>query len=431
MSKAKIILSAAAVMAGALGGPGLMVMASTEPALYSENTYDEIFRVMRLDPYAGLMRLRLDIPKEQVLRRIVVARPDEDRYRLMSELDAAALGILDGNAKGLVVVESSLGVGVTGRVVDDWAGFYEYDGGGLRLLKRNPADVMYAGMILQDTKTGEESRRYYKVNYRTCAHEQAIMTEEVTICDVKHADGKTVFVPETRELTGNPPTWEEELAALARETVQEDFEELEAFEAMKAGGGEIKAEQIEELKARGEKMGFAKFPEMDTIGAIKTDYLARVEALGKVTGGGQGTQVPSQGSSQEPSREPSQEPEEPSRIPQGSSESGAPSVALGVQSDFGIQSTKKVQSTKEPQVVIGVQNTDSASAGDNLSEDQAPKIEIDTSAGDQEEVAVPKLGGSWLERYWLAVTVAGASLTGAVGWFLIGLVAKKRKRNER
>lgn len=44
---------------------------------------------------------------------------------------------------------------------------------------------------------------------------------------------------------------------------------------------------------------------------------------------------------------------------------------------------------------------------------------------------MPKLGGSWLERYGVALLIAGASLTGVVGWFLIAVVGKKRKRDER
>ena len=50
---------------------------------------------------------------------------------------------------------------------------------------------------------------------------------------------------------------------------------------------------------------------------------------------------------------------------------------------------------------------------------------------DQEELAVPKLGGSWAERYGIALLIAGASLIGVTGWFLIGMLIKKRKRDER
>ena len=66
MSKIIAILSATLMAAGAIGGLSLVVTApvsAAEPTGLQENTDDGIFRVMRLDPYAGMMRLKLVIPE--------------------------------------------------------------------------------------------------------------------------------------------------------------------------------------------------------------------------------------------------------------------------------------------------------------------------------------------------------------------------------
>lgn len=427
MSKAKTILSVAMVMAGTLSGPSLSTMATTAPAQLHENIEDGIFRVMRLDPYAGMMRLYLTIPEGQAIKRVVTARPGDDRYRLMSELDAVALKMLDGDAEGLILNEfKNPGIMVLGQTFDNWVGFsvYDYMDTGLRFFDLNPADVIYVGIVLEDVNTGEETRYYHKVDYRSCVHEQVIETGEIIMCEVEHEAGKTVYVPEASGLTTEAPTWEEELVTLAKEAVKEDFDELEALEAMRAEGGKIEAKQVEALEARGKEMDFAKFPEMAAIEAIKTDYLARVAAL---------RQVVATESEQEPQKP--QKPQEPQR-PSVPGISGATDVS-GVSSGSNERELVTAVQVQDNSTSVKRANSEvnSRSSSMEVSEEVA-QVEVSESSAERAEesedvVAVPKLGGSWLERYRLALVVAGASLTGVVGWFLIGALAKKRKRNER
>lgn len=426
MSKAKTILSAAMVMAGALGGP-LATMATTEPVQLHENIEDGIFRVMRLDPYAGMMRLYLTIPEGQVIKRVVTARPGDDRYRLMPELDAAALKMLDGDAEGLILKEfENPGIMVLGQTFDNWAGFsvYDYMDTGLRFFDLNPADVIYVGIVLEDVNTGEETRYYHKVDYRSCAHEQVIKTGEIIMCEVEHEAGRTVYVPEASKLTAEAPTWEEELAALAKEAVKEDFDELETLEAVQAEGGKIEAKQVEALEARGKAMDFAKFPEMAEIEAIKTDYSVRVAAL---------RQAVTTESEQKP-----QEPQKPqeSQRPSVPSASGAADVSGASSGSNERELVKSVQvqdnSTPVKRVNSEVDSRSSSAEGsEEVAQVEVPESSAERAEESEDVMAIPKLGGSWLERYWLALVVAGASLTGVVGWFLIGVLAKKRKRNER
>lgn len=428
MSKIITILSATLMAAGAIGGSSLTVTApvsAAEPTGLQENTDDGIFRVMRLDPYAGMMRLKLVIPEGKTLKRVVTARPDEDRYRLMLELDAAALKVLDGGAEGLILSEfANPELMMLGQVFDNWVGFsvYDYLETGLRFLELNPADVMYVGILLQDTETGEEIRYYHKVNYRSCAHEQVIISGDIIMCEVEHGEGKSIYVPEATELTGEAPTWEEELVILAKDTVKEYFDELKALEKAKDEGGKIEVGQIEALKVKGEGMDFAKFPELSEIKAIKADFLMRVEALNSTeTGTGQGT---GQGTG----------------MGQGSGHGSnqLPSSGLGVSGNSGVQSATKPQSVVEIQSASRVQST-SGSSTESEGENDA-RVEQVSEFGmglsgewveDQEELAVPKLGGSWAERYGIALLIAGASLIGVTGWFLIGMLIKKRKRDER
>lgn len=427
MSKAKTILSAAMVMAGALGGPSLATMATTAPAQLHENIEDGIFRVMRLDPYAGMMRLYLTIPEGQAIKRVVTARPGDDRYRLMPELDAAALKMLDGDAEGLILKEfENPGIMVLGQTFDNWVGFsvYDYMDTGLRFFDLNPADVIYVGIVLEDVNTGEETRYYHKVDYRSCAHEQVIETGEIIMCEVEHEAGKTVYVPEASKLTTEAPTWEEELVALAKEAVKEDFDELEALEAVRVEGGKIEAKQVETLEAREKEMDFAKFPEMTAIEAMKTDYSERVAAL---------RQVVATESEQEPQKP--QKPQEPQR-PSVPGISGATDVS-GVSSGSNERELVKSVQVQDNSTPVKRVNSevDSRSSSAEGSEEVA-RVEVSESSAERAEesedvMAIPKLGGSWLERYWLALVVAGASLTGVVGWFLIGVLAKKRKHNER
>lgn len=426
MSKAKTILSAVVVMAGALGGP-LATMATTEPVQLHENIEDGIFRVMRLDPYAGMMRLYLTIPEGQVIKRVVTARPGDDRYRLMPELDAAALKMLDGDAEGLILKEfENPGIMVLGQTFDNWVGFavYDYMDTGLRFFDLNPADVIYVGIVLEDVNTGEETRYYHKVDYRSCAHEPVIETGEIIMCEVEHEAGKTVYVPEASGLTTEAPTWEEELVALAKEAVKEDFDELEALEAVRAEGGKIEAKQVEALEAREKKMDFAKFPEMAAIEAMKTDYSARVAAL---------RQVVATESEQEPQKP--QKPQEPQR-PSVPGISGAMDVS-GVSSGSNERELVKsvqVQDNSTPVKRVNSEvdsRSSSAKGSEEVARVEVPESSAERAKESEDVVAVPRLGGSWLERYWLALVVAGASLTGVVGWFLIGALAKKRKRNER
>lgn len=417
MSKITTILSATLIV-GAIGGSHLVMTTVAEAAQLYENTDDEVLQVARVDPYAGLIRISLDIPEGKTFKRVVVARPDEDRYRLMSELDAAALGILDGDVEGLVLAETTdLGVIRPGKLVDNWVGFYEYEGDGLRLLERNPADVMYIGLVLADAKTGVESRYYHKVNYRNCAHDQTIISEEIIMCDVKHEAWKAIYVPESIEPTDDAPTWEEELVMLAKNTVKDEFDELGALEAIKVEGGEIDAEQIETLKTKGEAMEFAKFPEMAEIQAIKEDYLTRVVALKTAeTGTDQGIGAPSAsgGSGTQSDTKPQ-------------SSAGAQSAAQGTtQGAANLQNKAESQSTP----TVSTENT----VKNDVQVEQVSEFNAgsgDKSEEDQEEVAIPKLGGSWLERYGLALIIAGASMTGVIGWLLIGLIGKKRKHDER
>ncbi len=426
MSKAKTILSAAMVMAGALGGP-LATMATTEPVQLHENIEDGIFRVMRLDPYAGMMRLYLTIPEGQVIKRVVTARPGDDRYRLMPELDAAALKMLDGDAEGLILKEfENPGIMVLGQTFDNWAGFsvYDYMDTGLRFFDLNPADVIYVGIVLEDVNTGEETRYYHKVDYRSCAHEQVIKTGEIIMCEVEHEAGRTVYVPEASKLTAEAPTWEEELAALAKEAVKEDFDELETLEAVQAEGGKIEAKQVEALEARGKAMDFAKFPEMAEIEAIKTDYSVRVAAL---------RQAVTTESEQKP-----QEPQKPqeSQRPSVPSASGAADVSGASSGSNERELVKSVQvqdnSTPVKRVNSEVDSRSSSAEGsEEVAQVEVPESSAERAEESEDVMAIPKLGGSWLERYWLALVVAGASLTGVVGWFLIGALAKKRKHNER
>lgn len=426
MSKAKTILSAAMVMAGTLGGP-LATMATTEPVQLHENIEDGIFRVMRLDPYAGMMRLYLTIPEGQVIKRVVTARPGDDRYRLMPELDAAALKMLDGDAEGLILKEfENPGIMVLGQTFDNWAGFsvYDYMDTGLRFFDLNPADVIYVGIVLEDVNTGEETRYYHKVDYRSCAHEQVIKTGEIIMCEVEHEAGRTVYVPEASKLTAEAPTWEEELAALAKEAVKEDFDELETLEAVQAEGGKIEAKQVEALEARGKAMDFAKFPEMAEIEAIKTDYSVRVAAL---------RQAVTTESEQKP-----QEPQKPqeSQRPSVPSASGAADVSGASSGSNERELVKSVQvqdnSTPVKRVNSEVDSRSSSAEGsEEVAQVEVPESSAERAEESEDVMAIPKLGGSWLERYWLALVVAGASLTGVVGWFLIGVLAKKRKHNER
>lgn len=429
MSKIITILSATLMAAGAIGGSSLVVTAPVsavaEPIGLQENTDDGIFRVMRLDPYAGMMRLKLVIPEGKTLKRVVTARPAEDQYRLMPELDTAALRILDGNVEELILSEfANPELMMLGQVFDNWVGFsvYDYLETGLRFLELNPADVMYVGVLLQDTETGEETRYYHKVNYRSCAHEQVIISGDIIMCEVEHGAGKSIYVPEATGLTGEAPTWEEELVILAKDTVKEYFDELKALEKVKDEGGKIEVGQIEALKIKGEGMDFAKFPELSEIKAIKADYLMRVEALNSTeTGTGQGT---GQGTG----------------MGQGSGHGSnqLSSSGLGVSGNSGAQSATKPQSVIEIQSGSIVQ---SASGGSTESEgENDAKVEQVSEFGmglsgerveDQEELMVPKLGGSWAERYGIALLIAGASLIGVTGWFLIGVFIKKRKRDGR
>lgn len=423
MSKIITILSATLMAAGAIGGSSLVatapVSAVAEPTGLQENTDDGIFRVMRLDPYAGMIRLKLVIPEGKTLKRVVTARPAEDQYRLMPELDTAALRILDGNVEELILSEfANPELMMLGQVFDNWVGFsvYDYLETGLRFLELNPADVMYVGVLLQDTETGEETRYYHKVNYRSCAHEQVIISGDIIMCEVEHGAGKSIYVPEATGLTGEAPTWEEELVILAKDTVREYFDELKALEKVKDEGGKIEAGQIEALKIKGEGMDFAKFPELSEIKAIKADFLMRVEALNSAeTGTGQGT---GQGTG----------------MGQGSGHESnqLPSSGLGVSGNSGAQSATKPQSGSRVQSTSG-SSTESEGENDARVEQVS---EFGMGLGgewvkDQEELAVPKLGGSWVEQYGIALLIAGASLIGVTGWFLIGMLIKKRKRDER
>jgi len=428
MPKIGTILTAGVVLMGALGAPGIVGATSTGVGVVGlqENVYNEFFKAMRLDPNSGFLRLNLTTPEGWKVARLVVARPGEDRYRLMTELDAAAMGVLDGEAEGLELLEQENMEMIAARpMFDDWVGFNfsDYMNGGLKFLERNPADVIYVGLMLRDEKTGREEKQYYKLDYRSCAHEEAILTGERIMCDVVHEAGKSRFVPEAVDDLSEPPTWEEELVMLAKNTVKEYFDELEALEAVKAGGGEIETEQIEILKAKGEEMDFAKFPEMAEIRAIKVDYSTRVVALKTMeTETDQGTTTPS--------------------IPNDSEVQSTtkPQSGAGVQSisQGNVQDTAESQSEVKSQSVLKVQSVPVDLAGNAAKDDAqmewASELNVESGDGqtdDQEGVAVPKLGGSWLKRYGLALLIAGASAIGVVGWFLIGIFSKKHKRSEK
>lgn len=422
MSKTTTILSAAVLLAGTSGGlgavmtPPIAVSASAGDTQLYENYYDDFFEMTRLNPNTGSVRLTFKVPEEQTLKRVVVARPGDDRYRLISELDGLALRMLDGEIEGLELSETP------DSELTAWNGWFDrwvgtWDDLGSEFLKRNPADVMYIGLVLQDAKTGEEIKYYHKIDYRSCAHEQPILSGEIIMCEAKkHGERKAVYLPESVDIASTPPTWEEELAMLAKKTVEEDFDALEALEAVLAEGGEIEMAQIEELEERGEEMKFAKFPDITEVKAVKADYLARVEALKRVIGNGQEVQEP-----QEPSV-----PVVTPVNPVGSNGSGG----SGIQSTTVSQNVAPVQNVLEVQSVLGSQSTLTDLVGDAGVEALAPEFGAESDA-ERTEIEVPKLGGSWWECYGTALLIAGASLAGVMGWFLIAVIGKKRKRDER
>lgn len=425
MSKTTTILSAAVLLTGVFGGLGV-VMASPisvsasivasgdgDAQLY-ENYYDDYFEMTRLNPSTGSVRLTLKVPEGRTLKRVVAARPGDDRYRLISELDELALMMLDGEVEGLELSEmpaSEMTVAWNGWF-DHWVG--TWDDVGSEFLERNPADVIYIGLVMQDTKTGEETRSYHKVNYRSCAHEQAILSGEIIMCEAKVKEGRAVYLPESVDEVGTPPTWEEELATLAKKSVQEDFEALEALEAVPAEGGEIEAAQIEELEVRGEGMTFVKFPDIAEVKAVQVDYLARVEVLKRTLENEQETQEPV--------------------LPAAPGVTTAVSGVVEVTSSAGVQSNMEVQSAIDSQSDFSVQSDLVSIAEGVETETLMPEAEVKSEnkeEDEQEKVTVPKLGGSWWERYGMALLIVGASLTGVIGWFLIGVLIKKRKRSER
>lgn len=431
MSKITTILSAAVLLAGTSGGLGVMpIVPGSELASASasalvgdtrlyENFYDDFFEMTRLNPNTGSVRLTMKVPEGQTLQRVVVARPGDDRYRLISELDKLAPKMLDGEVEGLELSETPDLMVAWNGWFDRWVG--TWDDLESEFLERNPADVMYVGLVLQDVMTGEETRYYHKIDYRSCAHEQPILSGEVIMCEAKKdGEGKAVYLPESVDNVSTPPTWEEELAMLAQKTVKEDFDALEALEAVLAEGGEIEAAQIEELETRGEGMEFAKFPDITEVKAVKADYLARVEALKRAMGNGQ-VQEP-----QEP-----QNPSVPVVVPTTPDAFDVPGGS-GVQSAAASQSTLPVQSILGVQSGLDIQSASTSPAEDVGADALAPELSAKSDAEQAEEqIGVPKLGGSWLERYGVALLIAGASLTGVVGWFLIAVVGKKRKRDER
>lgn len=432
MSKITTILSTAVLLAGTSGGFGVMpissmsgpVSALAEDTQLYENFYDDTFEMSRLNPNTGRVRLTMKVAEGQTLQRVVVARPGDDRYRLISELDELALKILDGEVEGLELSETpDSEMMVWNGWFDRWVGVWGDLGS--EFLKRNPADVIYIGLILRDTKTGEETRYYHKIDYRSCAHEQPILSGEAIMCEAKkYGEEKAIYLPESVDTVSTPPTWEEELAMLAKETVKEDFDALEALEAVKAEGGEIELAQIEELETRGEGMEFAKFPDIAEVKVVKTDYLTRVEVLRRAVGNGQEGQEP-----QEPQE--SQEPQRPQGVQGSSAPVVAPATSDGL-SGSGVQSTAVFQSTMPVQSNLGVQSTLVGPVEDTEADDLVPDFSVESDVEQAEEqIEVPKLGGSWLERYGWAFLIAGASLAGVVVWFLVTAIGKKRKRDER
>lgn len=424
MSKITTILMTTGLTLGMLGTPNLVVAASPGSAELVENVYNDFFRPTRVDPYAGLVMLALMMPDGWDLERIVAARPAEDRYRLMSELDAAALSILDGGDERLILAEVE---GLDERIqkwrFENWVGFWMHDymTGGVKFMERNPADVIYIGVLLSETMTGTKQKYYYKIDYRDCAHQPVILSGEATTCMVENEDGKIVkIVPDFQEEMTTPPTWEEELFTLGQEEVREYLEALERLEAAQAAGERIEEGQIAALENKQTEISeqLARFPGV-TVAAIDEDYQARLAALREAL------------------------------MNQETESSGGGSVngtTTGVTSevDGGAEETEtakgasvsEVTEVTEAATVTGTSlemiKPETMTENVDLPEtrDEALSMEGAGETGDLKEV--PKLGGEKAEdkRYGLAVLIGGASLIGIGGWFLIGLISKKRKRQE-
>lgn len=424
MSKVRKTLIAGVVAVATLIGPGSTLPMAVRAAgtiddisQLRENTEDEIFKVMRLDPSAGMLRLSLTIPEGRTLKRIVVARPGEDKYRLIKDLDAAAAKILDGEAEGLILNEVQNPL-VLGQTFDNWVGFaiYDYIETGVRFLERNPADVMYVGVVIGDVATDDEARYYYKLDYRSCAHQQAIIEGEIIMCEIRHEDGKLIFVPEASKITDEVPTWEGELLELAKNVVAEYFDSLEAVEAMRVEGKKIERGQIEALEDGQEKMDvmLAKFPKMREISALSDDYATRVAALKLVV---------------EASREPS---DGATEVVRPSEVVGVVDKALGTIGE-GVVENNAVGAPTGVTTVVAAEKDIMPRIDEGEKKMEGAKASSGEEAEKRAEIAVPNLGGesTWLERYGVALLLAGAVATGVAGWFTIGMFAKKRKHKER
>lgn len=436
MSKTTMILSTAVLAAGMLGVPNVVVSrvaamgvstianveGENEPTQLRENTNDEFFKILRLDPNAGMVRLNLTIPDGQKLKQVVAARPGEDRYRMMGELDKKALGILDGEVEGLILVETeNIDAMVLGQTFDNWVGFSMYGDEGMRT--RNPADVIYIGVTLQDTETGEEMRYYHKINYRGCAHQDVVLKGEIIMCEARHEGGKTEIFPEASEILNKVPTWEEELLELAQGAVKEYFEDLEEVEAKKAEGTEVGVSEIETLEGESVEMKavLAKFPvEIEEIVKLGTDFETRVAVLRDENSNGVGGST--------------------SGTQGGSAGAGGTGVgSTGAAPTMPLPIIPSVDVTKPTTAMTSVATAmrESDAEKDGEASATAPElvaVDATLTTGDQVDndngMAVPKLGGAktWLGRYGLALLIAGASIVGVMGWFLIGLIGKRRKQ---